>query len=77
MPVQLLPSLPAVPSVENVSATDLRKLDSPSSPRSTLKAEASLPDRAAAKSQPSNDELAIQVRISHTHHALLRCHAWT
>ena len=39
-----------------------------------IKAAADITDRVAADSQPSNDESAIQVRIPHTHHALLHYH---
>ena len=44
---------------------------------SAIKAAADNTDRAAADSQLSNDESAIQVRIPHTHHVLLHCHPWS
>jgi len=44
---------------------------------SVIKAAPDSTDRAAADSQLSNDESAIQVRIPHTHHVLLHCHPWS
>ena len=41
---------------------------------SVIKAATDSTDRAAADSQPSNDESAIQVRIPHTHSASQHCH---
>jgi len=41
---------------------------------SVIKAAPDSTDRAAADSQLSNDESAIQVRIPHTHNALQHCH---
>jgi len=73
VPLQLLPSSPAVPLLGHVSAIDSHKQnDSPSSPRSTLKAETSSFPESSPHAIPP---LPIQVRIPHTHNALVHFHA--